>query len=455
MNSYQLNVVSCSKVVSAPTWGTSTMGERFTDSSSAAGNKSRFEIETAASLDFQESELAKAFGNAPIQLREAGVRSEFEMNPSALFVANASHEIRNLLGPVIAYSELLKIENDDPRVKAEIIDGITRSSSELMTLVNDLVEMSKMGVGRFEVVKRAFYLRPLIRDIEYFIAGETRKKGLGFRVEFGENVPKQIYSDPCRVKQVLLNLLGNAVKFTERGEIALTVAWDEGNPGKLRFLVRDTGPGIAPDEMGNLFKPFSQYARSARLRRQGAGLGLAISRDIAVSLNGNLRILTSQPGQGTTFEFVLFDIVDLEKEFSYARACPVAHAVVSAAADVLRGIKILVGDDSIESQKLIGRLLQSSGAAVETANDGLEVYKKALRGAYDVILMDIEMPKLGGYEVVRKLRKRGYALPVVAMTGHTDDGHVAACLSAGFNEHLAKPVSRDGLVRVVSKLVHS
>ena len=454
MQSLQSNPVMDPRVLSVPKWRTSAIGAWVAGLSAIAGGKARSERGGERSLELRTAETKSERDDELLQLREAKSRAKHETKSKSLFIANASHEIRNMLGPVIAYSELLKAGNQDPAAIKEILDGISRSSAELMTLVNDLVEMTKIGEGRFEVVKRAFYLRPLIRDIEHFCTLEAQKKGLSFKVEFGENVPDRIYSDPCRVKQVLLNLLGNAIKFTDLGEVQLSIDWDKGTPGNLRFLVRDTGSGLTPDEMESVFEPFSQCTRSARLRRQGAGLGLAISRQIAVSLNGSLRVLSSHPGVGTTFEFILYDIADLENDFAIQHG-PAEGAFEAVKSGIFEGKKILVADDSVESQNLIWRLLRSSGVEVETASDGEEALEKAIAGAFDVVFMDVEMPGLNGYEAVRKLRSRGYDGPVVALTGHTNEDDVENCIRAGFTEHVSKPVNKDQLVRIISKLVHS
>lgn len=455
MQSLQSNPVIFPRVISESKRRTSAFGAWVAGLSAIAGGKSRSGKVQTLPLEFQRGDSTSVLEDELLQLREAKMHAELESKAKSLFIANASHEIRNLLGPVIAYSELLKNESQDPGFRKEILDGISRSSAELMTLVNDLIEMSKIGEGRFEVVKRAFYLRPLVRDVEHFAKREAQKKGLEFRIEISEDVPEQIYSDPCRVKQVLLNLLGNAIKFTESGEVELRVAWDKGNPGNLRFIVRDTGDGMTPDEMGSVFEPFSQCSRSARLRRQGAGLGLAISREIAISLYGDLRILSSQPGQGTTFEFVLFDIANIGNSVGSLEGHPVMEVFKSADAEVLQGKRILIADDAIENVNLISRLLHGSGAKFDTARDGVEAFEKALTSSYDIVLMDIEMPRLNGFEVIRELRSRGYRGHVVALTAHTTEEDVGDCMKAGFTQHLPKPINREQLMRVLSNLVHA
>lgn len=383
------------------------------------------------------------------ELREAKDRAEHADRMKSRLVASASHEIRNMLGAVIAYSELLKIADQDPEERTEVLDGISRSSAELMTLVNDLLEMAKIEEGQVEIVKRTFAIKPLIRDIEHFARVEAKKKGIDFEVSFARELPCSVNSDPCRIKQVLLNVVGNAIKFTEAGRVHLAVGWSWRAGGTLRFTVRDTGAGISKKQMRYLFKPFSQLSSSHHLRRQGVGLGMKISRDIARVLGGDLKVVESQPGAGTTFEFVVHQAMACDQSHQ------ITHEPTEEALNSLAGVKILLADDSVEIRHLVSRILKCSGATVECAENGIEAIEKAAADDFNVVLMDVEMPVLDGCKAVSLLRYQGFDVPVIALTGHSSESEKARCMEAGFSLYVSKPICRNDLMRAISKLVHT
>jgi CheY-like chemotaxis protein len=264
-------------------------------------------------------------------------------------------------------------------------------------------------------------------------------------------------TDATRFKQILLNLLGNAIKFTDQGWIRIAVEHHrEGDQETICFGVRDTGCGIADEEKARLFKPFSQGDHASTGRYGGAGLGLSLSRKLARLLGGELELVRSQVGRGSVFNLRL-PVGHVEHQvwvenFSPEGAVPPERL---PARDVLSGFKVLVVDDSYDNLQLMQLMLQGSGAKVEAAHDGLEGLQKAVAGDYHVVLMDIQMPRMDGYQAVATLRQRGYRKPILALTANAREEDRQRCLAAGCDGHLAKPVSRQALIEAVMAAVAS
>jgi signal transduction histidine kinase/ActR/RegA family two-component response regulator len=371
------------------------------------------------------------------------------------FLANISHEIRTPLGAVLGFCELLAEGKVDESERQVYLDTIRRNGQQLADMIADVLELSHAQKGSVAINRSQFTLDELLTDVMAEFSSRAARQGIALRLRRDEHVPKVVNCDPLRLKQILRGLLSNAFKFTGHGSISVAVrgeAIDERH-FLLRIEIEDTGVGIAPTQVANLFQPFSQVDSSSTRRFGGLGMGLVLARKLAVAMGGNVDLAWSIPGGGSCFF--------LEAPLEIVRAADWCANLVSirsaniAAADSalpLRGTRMLVVDDSLDNQMLIGRILQMWGAEVEMASDGEEAVEKATGQSFNVILMDLQMPKLGGLEATRILRDRGCKDPIVALTARTLTDDYRRCLSMGCTDYLTKPIQKERLVRVLEKV---
>ncbi len=361
-----------------------------------------------------------------------------------LFLANMSHEIRTPLGIILGMTEILK----DPQVSAEekrkYLDVIESTGHNLARLINDILDITKVESGHLEVEFAGVKLEPFIEEIESMMHLKAAKAG----IDLSFHVPAhlrglEIATDRNRLKQILVNLINNALKFTEHGEVRV----DVGSVGDdLYFEVTDTGIGIPESMQGNLFQNFFQVDSSSTRKYEGTGLGLVLSRKLARSLGGDVVLKQSAPDQGSVFRLTI-----PQREIAGTRHSESSSASAQLKVD-LKGLKILIVDDSEDNQVLIKHYLKKYGAVCESAGDGLEAIELALRGQYDVILMDMQMPRMDGYTATRSLREQHYEGPIVALTAHAMKEDRDRCLSVGCNDYLSKPIVSEQLYTTILML---
>ncbi len=368
------------------------------------------------------------------------------------FLANMSHEIRTPLGAILGYSEFLREPNLGHEERLAFIDTINRNGRDLAQLIDDILDLSKVEAGRIEIEKLRLSLPNLLTDVTTSLGVKAREKGLALTVLSDGTVPETIESDPTRLRQILLNVIGNAIKFTKQGSVTVTVKLlkrDDGRSSQLAFFVKDTGHGIAPDEQDRLFSAFMQADASTTRKFGGTGLGLALSRVLARALGGDVLLSESVPGQGSTF------VVSVEVgRVETTRIIPLVGEYPQAATfdkGTLQGIKVLVAEDSLDNQLLITRILKRAGASVDLAENGADAIKQALGSDYDLVLMDMQMPVLDGFDATTELRRRGYKRPIIALTAHAMREEREKSLRAGCDDHLTKPVNFKHLVYIVSQ----
>ena len=351
------------------------------------------------------------------------------------FLAAMSHEIRTPMSGVLG---LLGLILDDPlpekqRERAKIA---LASAQSLLQILNDILDFSKLEAQQIRVCEENVETRRLVDDVMELMAAPAEKKGLGLGVEVAAAVPERIFADPMRLRQVLTNLLSNATKFTEAGEVRVRVGYAaEGEAGRLEVEVEDTGIGIAPAHIEEIFQDFVQADNSLTRRAGGTGLGLAISRQLVELMGGTLTV-RSVPGMGSTFAFS----IRTRPAPAVAAEPPVADG---RARRKLEPLRVLLAEDHATNQYLIGAYLGAAGHAVVVVENGVEAVAAAAEGGFDVVLMDVQMPEIDGLEATRRIRALpGPAgeVPIIALTANAMPGDRESCLEAGMNGYLSKPI---------------
>ncbi len=375
------------------------------------------------------------------------------------FLANMSHEIRTPLGAILGFSELLCDGSSSER--EQYMETIRRNGNLLRTLVDDILDLAKVESAQFETESIEISLKELISEIVDTFEPKTTAKNLGFIIQFQCTDCDLIETDPIRLKQILMNILGNAVKFTSNGQVTLKVSSSPMDPNevkgdqiKLKIEVIDTGIGITENQAKKLFKPFTQADSSMTRQYGGTGLGLVLSRKLANALGGDVRLIESREGRGSKFEIEVIVGRVLENKISNINTYKNNHETnrQSKVARPLDNLKILVVDDSKDNQFLISRLLKNSGAQVQTADDGMLGMEEAMNENYDIILMDVQMPRLGGLEATSQLRKKHYDKPIIALTANALKGDREKCLQAGCNDYLTKPIQKNELIQRIAMI---
>jgi signal transduction histidine kinase/CheY-like chemotaxis protein/HPt (histidine-containing phosphotransfer) domain-containing protein len=379
------------------------------------------------------------------------------------FLANMSHEIRTPMAAVIGYADLLLEPSTTPRERLSYVQTIRRNGQHLLSLLNDILDLSKIESGKMTVESVLCQPNHLIFDVVSLMRVRAAEKDLSFGVEYQTPIPQFIRGDPTRFRQVLTNLVGNAIKFTQRGGVRLLLRLDQpgsDNP-RLSVEVADTGIGMAREEVAKLFQPFVQADSSTTRRFGGTGLGLAISQRLAGMMGGTITA-QSRLGQGSSFTFTVdtgslagVATVSSQPEAA-AREEPEVAANTRARARLV--CSVLLAEDGPDNRLLISTMLRAAGAQVSFAENGRLAVELALAAAstgapFDVILMDMQMPELDGYEATTQLRGRNYRGPIIALTAHAMAGDRERCLEAGCSDYLTKPVNRGDLIATVAKFL--
>ncbi|MEX2219690.1 MAG: ATP-binding protein [Phycisphaerales bacterium] len=373
------------------------------------------------------------------------------------FLANMSHEIRSPMTAILGYAELL--ENPAQHDWKDCVATIRRNGEHLTAVINDILDLSKVEAGKMTVESLDCSPVELVQEVHALMGPRFRAKGLTLDIRHQFPLPRTIRTDPIRFRQVLINLLGNALKFTEKGGAAVTVSLDRLPSGAriLRFEVADTGIGIAPENLARLFQPFTQSDTSTTRRFGGTGLGLSISRRLARLLGGDLTA-TSTPGEGSTFTATIqvgtLEGVAMAERLDDALPAPSSGGITLAAAV---HANILLAEDGEDNRRLLTHFLQTAGATVEHAENGRTAVERVLGAGPDIhlILMDMQMPEMDGYTAARTLRQRGVKLPIIALTANAMAGERERCLEAGCDDYLTKPIPRRALVEACRRWVET
>lgn len=371
---------------------------------------------------------------------ESRRRAEESERSTRDFVAMINHELRTPLNGLLGSAELIS-DTELTEPQREIINNLSQSGEFLRTIINDLLDYSKINAGMLELIPKTFALRDLKNTIDSIFINRATEKQLAFTISIGKQVPAYFNGDLERITQLFVNLIGNAIKFTEEGYVRVDVSWKD---GQFVFAVEDTGVGIAETAINTLFDPFTQADRSSSRNYEGTGLGLAICRKLVSLMNGHISVKSEQ-GVGTTFTIALPLIVVETSHYEEK----VKESIVSDTGISL--LKVLVVDDIKMNQIIIQQMLRKHEIEPAIANNGVEGFELASANEYDVVFMDCRMPIMDGFEATEKLRAKGYTKSIVALTAGTTLEERERCIECGMDDILSKPYTANDLKEMLKK----
>ena len=402
----------------------------------------------AESLSQVKSDL-----NQALKLAEAAKNNAEKANATkSAFLANMSHEIRTPLGAILGFSALLKEPGNNLNERDQYIETINRNGQLLTRIIDDILDIAKVEAGKLEIESVNFSLFELLNEIIDLFKIKARQKNIYLLLNIEEMVPDQIITDPTRLRQILINLIGNAVKFTDQGGVRITVKSNTNEDGAVRLYiaVKDTGCGLTDEQKEKLFLPFSQADNTTTRKFGGTGLGLALAKRLAEALAGTIEITEYAPNKGCNF---LVNVLVTNASSEVTNSAKIKTKKAQTKAEPLAGIRVLAVDDSPDNRFLVSHILSKKGAIVSTAVDGNDALLKISNSQLDIVLMDIQMPNMDGYEAHRIMRMKGYQIPVVALTAHAMIEERIKTQTAGFTAHLTKPLDIHDLVETIVKYV--
>jgi PAS domain S-box-containing protein len=414
-------------------------------------------------------DYAVALESANKTLERLHAAAQVAMRSKSEFLANMSHEIRTPLTAIMGFADIMLNEEDAsavPPQRIEAIQTIQRNSQHLLTIIDDILDLSKIEAGRLDVEQIPFSPVQIATDVHKLMKVRAAAKGLQLEVEYIGSIPQIIHSDPTRLRQVLINLIGNALKFTEVGAVRLVIrlASNDQREPMLQFEVIDTGIGMTEQQVNRLFQPFTQADSSTTRRFGGTGLGLMISKRLTEMLGGAITV-ESRPAQGSIFRATIrtgplegVPMIEHPEDTAFQKL-KVPEEIVAPRKEVSLDCRILLAEDAPDNQRLVTLILTKANAQVTAAENGQVACEKALAAwkqgrPFDLILMDMQMPVLDGFQATKVLRDQGYDGTIIALTANAMAGQREECLASGCDDYLVKPIKRDALLDTVAHHVN-
>jgi PAS domain S-box-containing protein len=414
----------------------------------------RVEREQALSRARQELELAV------VRARELAVAAQGANRVKSEFLANMSHEIRTPMTAILGFADSLADELLSPQERREAVQTIRRSGEHLLQIINDILDLTKIEAGKLIVELVDCPTCSILAEVQSFMAPKAASKQLALGVEFLTPIPERIRTDPVRLRQILFNLVGNSLKFTESGGVRLVIRHVSEPVSALQLDIVDTGIGMTPEQASFIFSAFDQADASTTRRFGGTGLGLTISKRLANLLGGDVVLVETGPGLGTRFRATiptgpLGGVTMLTNPRDAVGVQTHLPEPSDATCRPLRG-RILLAEDGADNQRLIAHILRKAGADVTIVENGKLAVDRIVTAAdagepFDLVLMDMQMPVMDGYAATRALRKAGRSLRIIALTAHAMEGEREKCLAAGCDDYMAKPIQRAKLIELIRR----
>ncbi len=411
--------------------------------------------ETALLLQRQSRDLV----SKAVALEAARKAAETANKSKSEFLANMSHEIRTPMTAILGYADLLVDPSSPPKDRAEYISTIRRNGEHLLSIINDILDLSKIEADHLVLEATDMAPAQLIEEVVLSLRPRAYGKSLKVETEVTFPIPRTITGDPLRLRQILVNLVGNAIKFTESGTVKVKLGFDKAS-GSLQFHVIDTGIGLAPEEKARLFQPFTQADTTVSRKFGGTGLGLTISQRLVKLMGGEITI-ESEKGKGSTFSFALpVGVPAPEALMLFPANRPVADREIKPQVDLAGfGARVLLAEDGPDNQRLISFLLRKAGLSVVVAENGRVAIDtldraRAVGDRFDLIFMDMQMPILDGYSATRELRAKGVRTPIIALTAHAMSSDRDKCLAAGCDDYATKPIDRGALLALCERYLN-
>ncbi|MEZ6047242.1 MAG: ammonium transporter [Planctomycetaceae bacterium] len=399
-----------------------------------------------------------------LMLSQAKDAAEAAAESKSEFLANMSHEIRTPMTAILGYTEVMKDElsgKPGSHIHMDAIQTIQKNGDHLLHIINDILDLSKLDAGKKTLERMPCTPHQLLDDVMELMKVKAEPKGIELIHNRNFPLPEMVNTDPTRIRQILVNLIGNAIKFTETGSVTLSAAMSSNNKNLLEIDVTDTGIGMTSEQAENLFKPFIQADNSTTRKFGGTGLGLSISKRLAEMLGGDIEIIKSAPKSGSTFRVSIdIGLYDEKSLIGWNKAESIKQQNQPQTIETVKSFKapeefdVLLAEDGPDNQRLISFLLKKEGAHVTLAQNGYEAFQMAVekqkRGEqFDAILMDMQMPVLDGYQATEKLREAGYRAPIIALTAHAMSGDREKCLESGCDDFLTKPIEKDKFIEII------
>jgi signal transduction histidine kinase/ActR/RegA family two-component response regulator len=418
-------------------------------------------------LELSVRERTRELREANRELGNARDRAEAASRAKSHFLANMSHEIRTPMTAILGYADVLNDPATGAEQRAESAAILRRSGEHLMSVLNDILDISKIEAGRLAIELIDIDPANIVADVASLMRVRATSKRLELHVDFSTPIPASIRGDAVRLRQVLMNLVGNAVKFTETGSVTLRVSYLPMDPSRLEFEIVDTGIGLTHEQQERIFKPFEQADDSMTRRFGGTGLGLAISQRLVIAMGGEIRV-RSEIERGSVFSFSipismptsqirLMEASEAMSVVDAALSTRVEPQAQSSARQATENLRVILAEDGADNRKLIGFYLSKAGVKLRSVEDGRQCLDAIIaarqRGeSFDVVITDMQMPEMDGYALSRRLREEGFDLPIIALTAHAMLGDRERCIEAGCDEYLTKPVDRNALIETLARI---